>query len=54
MNMHELPMKVMDLLARIRANTSSPQEQGLLAAAIDAMLFITSTGQRYAFGDYLQ
>lgn len=46
-------MKVMDLLARIRTKTSSPEEQELLAAAIDAMLFITSTGQRYAFADYL-
>ena len=54
MSMHELPVKVMDLLARIRSNTSSPEEQELLAAAIDAMLFITSTGQRYAFADYLQ
>jgi hypothetical protein len=44
----------MDLLARLRANTQSEEEQELLAAAIDAMLFITSTGQRYAFMDYLQ
>ena len=54
MNMHELPVKLMDLLARLRANTSSPEERELLAAAIDAVLFITSTGQRYAFADYLQ
>jgi hypothetical protein len=54
MNSHELPMRVMDLLARLRANTPSAEEQELLAAAIDAMLFITSTGQRYAYLDYLQ
>jgi hypothetical protein len=54
MNMHELPAKVMNLLARLRANTASPEEQELLASAIDAILFITSTGQRYAFADYLQ
>jgi hypothetical protein len=44
----------MDLLGRLRAGTSSAEEQELLAVAIDAMLFITSTGQRYAFVDYLQ
>jgi hypothetical protein len=44
----------MDLLGRIRAGTSSAEEQELLAVAIDAMLFITSTGPRYAFVDYLQ
>ena len=54
MSSHELPMKVMDLLARLRTNTSSAEEQELLAAAIDAILFITSTGQRYAYLDYLQ
>jgi hypothetical protein len=45
--------RVMDLLARVRANTPSAEEQELLADAIDAILFITSTGQRYAFADYL-
>lgn len=54
MNMHELPVKLMDLLARLRASTTSPEERELLATAIDAILFITSTGQRYAFADYLQ
>ncbi|HVG63164.1 MAG TPA: head protein [Hyalangium sp.] len=51
---HELPLRVMDLLGRIRAEASSAEEQELLAVAIDAMLFITSTGQRYAFMDYLR
>ena len=54
LNAHELPLRVMDLLGRIRAGVSSAEEQELLAAAIDAMLFITSTGQRYAFVDYLR
>lgn len=51
---HELPMRVMDLLGRIRTSTASVEDQELLAIAIDAMLFITSTGQRYAFIDYLK
>ncbi len=54
MSSHELPMRIMDLLARLRANTSSEEERELLAAAIDAILFITSTGQRYAYLDYLK
>lgn len=54
MSPHELPMKVMDLLARLRTENPSAEEQELLAVAIDAILFITSTGQRYAFVDYLQ
>jgi hypothetical protein len=51
---HELPLRVMDLLGRIRAGMPSAEDQELLAIAIDAMLFITSTGQRYAFIDYLR
>jgi len=52
MSAHELPTKVMDLLGRLRMSTQSEEEQELLAAAIDAVLFIISTGQRYAFIDY--
>jgi len=54
MNAHKLTVDVMDLLARIRASTQSAEEQELLAVAIDAILFITSTGQRYAFADYVK
>jgi hypothetical protein len=54
MNAHELTAKMADLLGRLRASTQSMEEQELLAAAIDAILFITSTGQRYAFVDYIQ
>jgi len=54
MNKRELTKDVMDLLARLRARTPSTEEQELLAVAINAMLFITSTGQRYAFADFLQ
>ena len=52
MNAHELLAKVMDLLAQLRVNTQSEEEQEHLAVAIDAILFIISTGQRYAFIDY--
>lgn len=54
MNKRNLTTDVMDLLARIRANTQSAEEQELLAVASNALLFITSTGQRYAFADFLQ
>lgn len=54
MNERALPTDVMNLLARIRAKTHSEKEQELLAAAINALLFITSTGQRYAFADFLK
>lgn len=54
MNKRDLPSNVMNLLARIRANSQSAEEQELLAVAINAMLFITSTGQRYAFVDFLE
>jgi hypothetical protein len=44
----------MDLLARLRAEARPDREKELLATAIDAFLFITSTGQRYAFEDFLE
>lgn len=54
MTRRHLTSDVMDLLARIRANTPSEDEQALLETAINAILFITSTGQRYAFADFLE
>lgn len=42
----------MDLLARLRADAQSPEQQESLAIAIDAILFITSSGQRYVFEDF--
>ncbi|WNG39504.1 head protein [Archangium violaceum] len=54
MNKRNLTTDVMDLLARIRANTQSVEGQELLEVAINALLFITSTGQRYAFADFLE
>ncbi|QRK08928.1 head protein [Archangium violaceum] len=54
MNKRTPTADVMDLLARIRANTQSEEEQELLGVAINALLFITSTGQRYAFADFLE
>ena len=47
-------VEAMDLLARLQSTTSSPEERELLAVARHALLFITSTGQRYAFTDFLQ
>jgi len=54
MNKRDLTVDVMNLLARIRAHTPSAEEQALLTTAINALLFITSTGQRYAFADFLE
>jgi len=54
MSKRGLTVDVMDLLARIRSETPSPEEQELLAVAINAILFITSTGQRHAFADFLK
>jgi hypothetical protein len=54
MNKRNLTSDVMNLLARIRAHTPSAEEQALLETAINALLFITSTGQRYAFADFLE
>lgn len=54
MNTRNLTTDVMNLLARIRAHTPSEEEQALLATAINALLFISSTGQRYAFADFLE
>jgi hypothetical protein len=54
MSERDLTMEVMDLLARFRADSQSPREKELLAVAINAFLFISSTGQRYAFEDFLR
>ncbi len=54
MSQRSLTVDVMDLFARFRAGTRSPREKELLAVAINAILFITSTGQRYAFEDFLE
>lgn len=54
MNAHEMSMRVMELLGRLRESALSAEDQELLAIAIDAILFITSTGQRYVFVDYLR
>lgn len=45
--------EVMELLARLRAGTVLSEEQELLAVAINALLFIGSTGQRQAFAEFL-
>jgi hypothetical protein len=52
MTTRKLTTKAMDLLAEIRANTPSLERQELLDVIFDALLFIDSTGQTYAFEDY--
>jgi hypothetical protein len=44
--------EVMRLLASTRASAQSAEERELLSIALDAMLFITSTGRRFAFEDF--
>jgi hypothetical protein len=43
---------VMEALARTRVKAQSSEEQELLSIALDAVLFIASTGQRYVFEDF--
>jgi hypothetical protein len=44
--------EVMRLLASTRARVQSAEARELLSMALDAILFITSTGQRFAFEDF--
>ena len=52
MNTRKLMAKATELLAEIRATTPSQARQELLDVIFDALLFIDSTGQTYAFEDY--
>lgn len=52
MNIENLSLEVEGLLGRLREDTSSPEEKKLLLTAIDALRFISSTGQSYEFEDY--
>jgi len=54
LNTRKLTTKAKELLAELRANTGSPEQQELLDVLFDALLFIDSTGQLYAFEDYRQ
>jgi hypothetical protein len=54
MKKHGFTLEAMDLLARLRAEAQPSREKELLAIAINAFLFITSTGQRYVFEDFLE
>jgi hypothetical protein len=52
MNTRKLIAKATDFLAEIRATTQSSEQQESLDVLFDALLFIDSTGQTYAFEDY--
>ncbi|WP_309887411.1 head protein [Archangium sp.] len=52
MTTRKLLASATDLLAEIRATTPSQEQQDLLDVLFDALLFIDSTGQLYAFEDY--
>jgi hypothetical protein len=52
MSTRKLTSKAMEFLADLRANTPSTEQQALLDVLFDALLFIDSTGQLYAFEDY--
>ncbi len=53
MSQRPLLRDAMDCLARIRASGQWPEEDEHLWDAHQALLFISSTGQRYAFEDFL-
>ncbi|HSP77979.1 MAG TPA: head protein [Myxococcaceae bacterium] len=52
MNTRKLTARARELLAEIRATSQSKEQQELLDVIFDALLFIDSTGQLYAFEDY--
>lgn len=52
MSTRKLISEATDFLAEIRATTHSQEQQELLDVIFDALLFIDSTGQTYAFEDY--
>jgi hypothetical protein len=52
MSTRKLTSKAMDFLVEIRANTQPKEQRELLDVLFDALLFIDSTGQLYAFEDY--
>ena len=52
MNTRKLIARATDFLAEIRASTPSLEQQEFLDVLFDALLFIDSTGQIYAFEDY--
>ncbi|MDY7231284.1 head protein [Hyalangium rubrum] len=54
MNSRKLTSKAKELLAELRAKAPSEEQQELLDVLFDALLFIDSTGQLYAFEDYRQ
>ncbi len=54
MSTRKLTTWAKDLLAELRAKTESLEQQELLDVLFDALLFIDSTGQLYAFEDYRQ
>ena len=54
MTMRKLTSRAQELLAELLTNTPSQEQQELLNVLFDALLFIDSTGQLYAFEDYRQ
>jgi hypothetical protein len=52
MTTRKLIARATDFLAEIRATTQSQERRELLDVIFDALLFIDSTGQTYAFEDY--
>ncbi len=52
MSTRKLASKAKEFLAQVRANTPSQEQQKFLDVLFDALLFIDSTGQLYAFEEY--
>jgi hypothetical protein len=52
MSIVELCLEVEGFLGRLREGDPSPEEQEKLLVAIDAIRFISASGQSYGFEDY--
>jgi hypothetical protein len=52
MSTRKLTSRAKEFLAKLRANTHDEEQQELLDVLFDALLFIDSSGQLYAFEDY--
>jgi hypothetical protein len=52
MTSENLSLETQELLGSLREKTQSPEERARLQLAMDALRFISSTGQTYDFEDY--
>jgi hypothetical protein len=51
-DIEDFALEIQQLLGRLQEETQSPDEKQRLLGAIDALMFISATGQLYGFEDY--